>query len=228
MIEERLFELRDEKYKDFVVPLIPTVDKETVIGVRIPDLRVLAREISGSAEEQTFMCVLPHKYYEEDNLHVILISMIRDFDRCISATESFLPYIDNWATCDSLRPKVFSKNTDKLLPYVRKWLGSDHIYTVRFGIECLMTYYLGDAFSLDQHRWVADVQGGEYYVDMMIAWYFATALAKRWDETVAYIENGILPEWIHNKAISKSSDSYRITKQQKEYLKTLRRKRNTL
>ena len=221
-IRERLFSLADEKYKAFHSKLMPTVDSDKLIGVRTPALRKFAAEVYKSAEYKEFMSDLPHKYYEEDNLHGFLIEKIKDFDECIVEIEKLLPYIDNWATCDMLRPKALKKEPQKLLKYIHKWIKSDEIYTVRYAIGCLLSYYLDDNFKAEHLSLVADVRSEEYYINMMIAWYFATALAKQYDSTIIYLENRKLPEWVHRKTIQKAIESYRISDETKAYLRTLR------
>lgn len=223
-IVNRLFELQDLKYRDFNAKLIPTVDKETVIGVRTPALRKLAKEITGSEEAEAFLKELPHQYYEENNLHGSLVEGIKEYDKCIKELNHFLPYVDNWATCDLMRPKCFKKHLMELLEQIKIWLKSEHIYTVRFAIEMLMTFYLDEAFEPEYLEWVSEIRSEEYYLNMMIAWYFATALAKQYDATIPYIENRKLDKWAHNKTIQKAVESYRITDEQKVYLKTLKRK----
>lgn len=221
-IRKRLFELQDLQYRDFHSRLMPNIDPESVIGVRIPDLRQLAKEINSTPEAETFMQNLPHKYYEENNLHAFLIENIKDFSKCIEAVNIFLPYIDNWATCDSLRPKVFKKNLTLLEKQAFKWIDSKETYTVRFGIECLMIYFLDGQFNHAHADKIAAVNCNEYYVGMMVAWYFATALAKHYDDVLPYIEKKILDPKTHKRTIRKAIDSYRIDKTQKTYLKTLR------
>lgn len=225
IIKGRLNSLSEPAYKAFLCPLIPTVDGATVLGVRTPALRKLAKELKGCVGIDEFLAELPHEYYEENGLHGFIISEICDFDECIFRIERFLPYIDNWGTCDSLRPACFKKNTERLMPYIRKWLASEHEYTVRFAIEVLMVYFLDEHFEPEYLELVANVRREEYYVKMMVAWYFATALAKQWERAIFYIENGALDTWTHNKAIQKSRESYRITPEQKEYLKTLKKNR---
>lgn len=220
---EHLFVRQDLQYKAFHTKLMPTVNPDTVIGVRIPVLRRMAKDLYETQEAAAFLSRLPHTYYEENNLHAFLIARIPDFDTCVERVNGFLPYIDNWATCDSLRPACFKKHRNELLPWIQKWMASDAPYTVRFGIEMLMTYYLDEYFTPDYLKWVAGVQSGEYYVNMMIAWYFATALSKQWAVVVPYLEGKCLPVWVHNKAIQKAIESYRITAEQKAYLRTLRR-----
>lgn len=222
-ITERLFAMQDTEYRDFNSRLIPTVDKARIIGVRTPALRVFSKEISGSDTAVRFMSQLPHNYFEEDNLHAFLIERITDFDGCVDALDSFLPYIDNWATCDTLSPKVLKKHPDKLLLKIDEWLCSKHTYTVRFAIGMLMKYYLDDNFNREFLIRVANVKSDEYYIKMMVAWYFATALAKQYESAVRFIEDCLLDVWTHNKAIQKSIESNRIEKSHKDYLKTLKR-----
>lgn len=219
---ERLFAHQDLGYKAFHAKLMPTIHPDTIIGVRIPVLRQMAKELHKTPEATAFMRQLPHTYYEENNLHAFFIAQIQDFDTCVEALQRFLPYIDNWATCDSLRPVCFKKHRAELLPWIQRWLASDAPYTVRFGIEMLMTYYLDEYFTPEYPQWVASIQSGEYYVNMMIAWYFATALAKQWAAVVPYLKVKSLPVWVHNKTIQKAVESYRITTEQKAYLSTLR------
>ena len=212
--------MQDCSYRDFHSRLMPTVEKERIIGIRTPQLRRFSKTVG---EAGSFLKELPHYYYEENNLHAFLIAEIKDFDVCLAAVEAFLPYIDNWATCDGLRPKVFAKNTDRLLPRIRVWLASGHPYTVRFGMEMLMCYYLDAQFNPVHLEWVASVSSEEYYVNMMAAWYFATALAKQYDAVLPFIEQRRLSPWVHQKTIQKACESYRITPQQKEYLKKHRK-----
>ena len=221
-ITEKLFSLADEKYKDFQSKLMPTVDKDKVIGVRTPLLRSFAKELYKEGDYEAFLSDLPHKYYEEDNLHALLIDKIKDVDTCLAETERLLPYIDNWATCDMLRPKAFKQDSKKLLRYIYKWLESDKAYTVRYGIGCLCSFYLDDNFSTDQLSRVAEIKSDEYYINMMIAWYFATALAKQYESTIAYLEERRLPEWVHRKTIQKAIESYRISDESKAYLRSLK------
>ena len=221
-IQKRLFELQDISYRDFHSKLMPTIEKEKVIGVRVPVLRDFARELFKSGNYKGFMRDLPHKYYEENNIHAFLIEQILDFDECIKETEKFLPYIDNWATCDMLRPKVFKKHLPEVLEKVGLWLQSEKCYTVRFGIEMLMCYFLDDEFREEYPTKVSQISSDEYYINMMIAWYFATALSKKYDKILPYIKNKKLPRWVHNKVIQKAIESRRISKEQKDYLKTLK------
>ncbi|MBE5939174.1 MAG: DNA alkylation repair protein [Lachnospiraceae bacterium] len=219
-ISERLLQLQDLKYKDFQCKLMPTVPVHKVIGVRTPVLRAFAKEIKGSCVAEDFLKELPHKYYEEDNLHGFLIEYIKDFDKCIEELDKFLPYVDNWATCDSMTPKVLKKNPDKLLVKVDEWLASNRTYTVRYGIKMLMNFYLDEEFDVKYLEKAAAVIMEDYYVQMMVAWYFATALAKQYEDTLPFIEKKRLPVWTHNKTIQKAVESYRISDEQKEYLRT--------
>lgn len=222
MVQARLFELQDLKYRDFNSKLIPTVDPETVIGVRTPELRKFAKAFSKTPEASEFLQILPHKHYEENNLHGFLIENMKDYDQAIAALDAFLPYVDNWATCDLMRPKAFKKHLPELREQIKVWIASDHTYTVRFGIEMLMSFFLDEPFQPEYLDWVAGVRSEEYYVNMMIAWYFATALAKQYDAALPYIQQRRLEPWPHNKAIQKAIESYRITDEQKAYLRSLK------
>ncbi|MDD2955952.1 MAG: DNA alkylation repair protein [Oscillospiraceae bacterium] len=221
-IRERLLAMQDLEYRDFQRRLMPTVAPERVIGVRSPQLRLLARELFGSREAEGFLRALPHRYYEEDNLHAFLLEPIRSYDCALAEVERLLPYVDNWATCDSMRPRAFGRNLPKLREEARRWLGCGHIYTVRFGIGMLMRFYLDDAFEPEYLAWVAAVESGEYYIRMMAAWYFATALAKQWDAVIPYLEQRRLDPWVHNKTVQKAVESFRITAEQKAYLRALK------
>ena len=221
-IQTQLFKMQDVEYKNFHSKLMPTVDEQKVIGIRIPILRKFAKDFAKSDEAEGFIASLPHKYYEEDNLHAFVLEKVKDFDRAVKLTEDFLPYMDNWATCDMFMPLVFKKNKDKILPYALKWIKSDHTYTIRYGIGVLMKLFLDDDFKEDYMKVVSYVKSDEYYVNMMIAWYFATALARQYESAVKYIEHKRLPVWVHNKTIQKAVESYRISKETKEYLKTLK------
>lgn len=223
-IREELFALQDLKYKDFQGKLMPTVDLDTIIGVRTPALRALVKEFFKTEEAAEFLNELPHQYYEENNAHAFLIEKIKDYDTCIVELERFLPYINNWATCDCMTPKVLKKHLPELLEKIQEWMTSNHTYTVRYGIGLLMRFYLDEAFEEKYLEMVANVRSEEYYINMMIAWYFATALAKQYNATLPYIENQKMDVWTHNKAIQKAVESYRITPEQKIYLKTLKRK----
>lgn len=211
----------EEEYKEFSSGLMPTVEKSTVIGIRTPILRKFAK---GLDNYEDFLADLPHDYFEENNLHAFLIEREQDFEKCIEKLNAFLPYVDNWATCDSMKPRVLKKEPDKLLVYIKKWLKSKDVYAVRYAINLLMSFYLDENFDKRYLKLVADVKSAEYYINMMRAWYFATALAKQYEDTLTYIENNKLDQWTHNKTIQKAVESYRITKEQKEYLKTLRRR----
>ena len=221
-IEEELFKLQDKVYRDFQIKLIPTVDEKTVIGIRTPKLRVLAKRLVKENNYIDFLNELPHKYFDENQLHVFIISEIKDFDMCIKYINEFLPYIDNWATCDQTSPKVFGKYPDELLKYIKGWIKSGKTYTIRFGVCCLMQYYLNDSFKVEYLDLVSNIKSDEYYVNMMIAWFFATALAKQYSATIKYIELKKLSPWVHNKSIQKAIESLRISKEQKEYLKSLK------
>lgn len=221
-VYDRLISCNDEKYRDFQSKLVPNIPKENILGVRTPDMRKIAKEISGTEEAENFIAELPHRYYEENLVHFFLIAMIKDFDECVSAVETFLPYVDCWPVCDQSSPKVFSKHHDKLLPFIKKWIGSEHVYTVRFGIRILMNEFLGEDFKPEYPEWVAAVKGEDYYIKMMVAWYFATALAKRYDESVVFIEERRLDPRTHKKAIQKAVESFRVTEEHKQYLKTFR------
>lgn len=221
-VQARLFALQDLKYKDFQCKLIPTVAPDRVIGVRTPELRKLAKELFKEPETAEFLNTLPHQYYDENNLHGFVIEQIKDYNTAVAAIDAFLPYVDNWATCDLISPKVFKKHRPELLNEIQRWMASDRTYTIRFGIEMLMTHFLDENFAPEYLALVAGIHTEEYYVNMMIAWYFATALAKQWDAVIPYIRQNRLDKWVHNKAIQKAVESYRITDAQKAELRTLR------
>ncbi len=210
----------EEKYREFSSKLMPTVDKSKVIGIRTPILRKYAKSLE---DYEDFLDELPHKYFEENNLHAFLIEREQNFDRCIEKLDVFLPYIDNWATCDSMKPCVLKKEPEKLLKHIKRWIKSKDVYAVRYAINLLMSFYLDGNFDEAYLMLVANVKSDEYYINMMRAWYFATALAKQYEQTLPYIESKVLDVWTHNKTIQKAIESLRITKQQKEYLKTLKR-----
>lgn len=210
---------QDLKYKAFQEKLIPNIDPGTIIGVRTPELRQLAKEMG---EGVAFKRALPHRYFEENQLHAFLLEGVKDFQKAIAEVEDFLPYVDNWATCDQLRPRCFKKHRRELLPHIRRWLDSDHVYTIRFGMGMLMCHYLEESFTPEFPELVASVRHDDYYVKMMAAWYFATALAKQYDAVLAYITGYRLESWTHNKTIQKAVESYRITPEQKEFLKKYR------
>lgn len=221
-VREKLFDLQDLKYKAFHSKLMPTVDSDLVVGVRTPELRKFAKEFLKTEMAEDFLATLPHKYYEENNLHAFIISSMKDFNETVENLNVFLPFVDNWATCDMMRPVVFKKHRQELLFEIERWLESDEPYTVRFGIEMLMVHFLEEDFDISYPQKVAEIRSEEYYVRMMIAWYFATALAYRYDEILPFIEERKLDPWTHNKTIQKAVESYRITGEQKEYLKSLK------
>lgn len=222
-IQKRLFELSDEKNADFSAKLTPGIDREKFLGVRIPASRKLAKEIIKENEHKDFLNSMPHKYYDENILHSILISEIKDYDECIKYVDEFLPYVDNWAVCDTMSPKAFKNKHERLMNDILRWVDSDQTYTIRFGLKILMAHFLDNDFKNEYLKIPAKIKSDEYYINMMIAWFYATALAKQWDSTIVYIENGVLDKWVHNKAIQKARESYRITAEQKEYLKSLKK-----
>lgn len=223
-IQERLFELRDIKYRDFNSALIPNVDKENVIGVRTPELKRLAKELKKSGETETFLASLPHRYFEENQLHGFIIAEEKDFDICIEQVKVFLPYVDNWATCDQLSPKCFAKQPEKLLPHIEKWLDSKHTYEIRFGVLCFMRYFLDDRFKKEYAEKIAEIKSDEYYVKMAIAWYFATALAKQYNTALTIISENRLDAHTHNKTIQKAIESFRVSDEHKSELRLLKRR----
>lgn len=217
-MKERLFELQDLKYRDFHARLMPTVNKDKIIGVRVPEIRKLAKSVAGSEEADIFLQKLPHEYYEENNLHAFLIETIKDFDKALYETERFLPYIDNWATCDMFYPKIFKKNSERLMLKIKEWIKSDKTYTVRYAIGLLMRM----DFKIEYMDMVAKVKSDEYYINMMIAWYFATALAADFEGAIVYLEEKRLDKWVHNKTIQKACESKRIDTKLKEKLKLMK------
>ena len=221
-IREELFRQQDKKYRDFQKKLIPTVAEDTVIGVRTPALRAYAKDLGRRAEVQEFLEDLPHAYFDENQLHAFLLSGMKDYEACVAGVDAFLPYVDNWATCDQMSPKVFKKHRKELLAKIREWLKSGETYTVRFAIGMLMEHFLDEDFDPVYPEMVSKVRSEEYYINMMTAWYFATALAKQYDAVLSYIREKKLDVWTHNKTISKAVESYRITPEQKAYLKTLK------
>ena len=221
-IRERLFQLQDEKYRDFQSKLIPNLEASVMIGVRTPELRKLSREMVRRENIGEFLDALPHRYFDENQLHAFILSEIRDYDRCVEAVCRFLPYVDNWATCDQMSPKVFRRKRQAMLPHIREWIDSGKTYTVRFGIGMLMSHFLDEGFDQTYAETVASIRSEEYYVNMMIAWYFATALVGHYEEILPFLEEKPLDPWTHNKAIQKAIESYRITEEQKAYLRTLR------
>ena len=224
-IRAELNRLQDLKYRDLQIQIIPTVKPESIIGVRTPELRKLAKQFSVSEEIGIFLNDLPHAYFDENQLHAFIISGMKNYAECLQALNRFLPFVDNWATCDQMSPRVFRKHRPELLQKIREWIGSPLPYTIRFGIGMLMEHYLEEDFDPAYPEAVASVRSEEYYVNMMIAWYFATALAKQYDAVLPYIENRRLDDWTHNKAIQKAIESYRITPEQKAYLKALKIRR---
>ena len=221
-LRKELFELKDEKYRDFQSGLIPNVEKDYFIGVRTPELRKLAKKYAKREDVGDFLNELPHRYFDENQIHAFIISEIKSYDECLFRLTVFLPHVNNWATCDQMSPKIFKKEKDKLLVSIKEWISSKETYTVRFAIKMLMEHFLGEDFEKEYAEMVAQVVSEEYYVKMMIAWYFATALAKNYEEVLPFIENRRLEKWTHNKAIQKSIESYRILPVQKEYLKSLK------
>ena len=221
-VYEMLLDVKDDKYREFQAKLVPNVSPDTIIGVRTPDMRKIAKEVFNSPEKDEFLKELPHKYYEENLVHFFIIAMIKEFDECIEKVDEFLPYVDCWPVSDQATPKSFKKNHAKLLPYIKNWIASDHVYTARFGIRMLMNEFLDDDFKDEYLELVASKEGDDYYLKMMVAWYFATALAKKYDESVKYIEERKLSDWIHKKAIQKAVESFRVTDEHKEYLKKYR------
>ena len=221
-IRQELFALQDIKYRDFQSRLIPGTEPSAMIGVRTPQLKKLAKEYVKRPNTEDFLLELPHRYFDEDQLHAFIISEIKDFGRCMAEVERFLPYVDNWATCDQMSPKVFKKDKERLLEHIKAWIASGKTYTVRFGIGMLMQHFLDEGFRPEYPELAAGISSDEYYVRMMQAWYFATALAKQYDAVIPYIEERRLEKWTHNKAIQKALESFRITPEQKEYLRSLK------
>lgn len=221
-VQQDLFTMQDLKYRDFHAKLMPTVEKESVIGVRVPVLRTYAKKFGKTEEAKQFLKVLPHQYYEENNLHGLLIDQMKDYELCIEELIRFLPYINNWATCDILSVKAVKGHLDSYIKNIYQWLESDYTYTIRFGINMLMRYYLEEEFKIEYPEKVAAIRSEEYYVNMVRAWYFATALAKKYDQVLPFLEEQKMDVWTHNKTIQKAIESYRITLEQKEYLRTLK------
>ena len=221
-IREELYKHQDLKYRDFQVKLIPGMEPEKMIGVRTPDLRKIAKQMAKREDIGEFLENLPHEFFDENQAHAFVISELKDYGRCVQEVERFLPFVDNWATCDQMSPKVFKKHRPELLDSIKEWIRSEHTYTVRFAVGMLMQHYLDEDFDPAYPEMVAEVQSEEYYIRMMIAWYFATALAKQYEAVLPYIEEKRLEPWTHNKTIQKAVESYRITPEQKEYLKSLK------
>lgn len=222
-IRDRLFALRDGKYAAFQVRLIPNIPAESVIGVRTPALREMAKTIREDKDADDFLSSLPHTYFEENQLHAFIVSDIKNYDDCLRSVDFFLPYVDNWATCDQMSPKSFKKHKTELLGVINRWLDSNAVYTVRFAVKMLMTHYLDSDFDVSYLTRAAEIRTSEYYVNMMTAWYFATALAKKYKETIPFLEKNKLPLWVHNKTIRKATESFRISPEKKEYLRSLGR-----
>lgn len=224
-IQKELFSLQDKEYMKFLSKLTPNVSEDTIIGVRIPEIRKLAKKLVKNNEYEDFLKELPHKYYDENLLHGAIISENKDFENCIELLNSFLPFVDNWAVCDTISPKIFKKNKKELIEKIKEWSQSDKTYTCRFGVEMLMTHFLDEDFKKEYLEIVANIYSEEYYVKMVVAWFFATALAKQWDYAVIYLENNRLDVWVHNKTIQKARESLRILEDKKGYLKGLKRKK---
>lgn len=224
-IRNELISMSEAKYRDFSSALMPTVCKDRVLGIRVPALRKYAKSIAQSGQASAFLNSLPHEYFEENNLHAFLICNIKDYGKCIEELNRFLPYIDNWATCDSLTPECFKKHKNELLCEIEKWLRSEHEYTVRFAIRMLMVFFLDEDFCEEYLLRVSKIRSEKYYINMMIAWYFATALSKQYESAVKYLEKEKLDKWVHNKTIQKANESFRIHKEIKEYLDTLKIKK---
>lgn len=223
-LQERLFEMQDKQYAAFRAKLTPGVPVESFIGIRMPELQRFAKQFIKEKECKDFLQQLPHEYYDENMLHGTIISMVKDYEKCIRLTDSFLPFVDNWAVCDKMTPKVFAKHKGELIAKVKEWIKSSHVYTCRFGIVTLMSHYLDKDFKAEYLEIPASIKNDEYYQKMAVAWFFATALAKQWDATIPYIEQNRLALWTHNKTIQKAIESYRISPEQKEYLRTLKMK----
>ena len=224
-IQKELFSLQDKEYMKFLSKLTPNVSEDTIIGVRIPEIRKLAKKLVKNNEYEDFLKELPHKYYDENLLHGAIISENKDFENCIELLNSFLPFVDNWAVCDTISPKIFKKHKKELIEKIKEWSQSDKTYTCRFGVEMLMTHFLDEDFKKEYLEMVANIHSEEYYVKMVIAWFFATALTKQWDYAVIYLENNRLDVWVHNKTIQKARESLRILEDKKGYLKGLKRKK---
>ena len=222
-IQKELFALQDKKYMKFLSKLTPNISEDTIIGVRIPEIRKLAKKLVKNNEDEDFLKELPHKYYDENLLHGAIISESKNFEKCIKLLDNFLPFIDNWAVCDTISPKIFKKHKKELIEKIKEWSQSDKTYTCRFGVEMLMTHFLDEDFKKEYLEIVANIHSEEYYVKMVVAWFFATALAKQWDYAVIYLENNRLDVWVHNKTIQKARESLRISMEKKEYLKKLKR-----
>ena len=221
-IYKELQALKEKEYADFQAKLVPTIEPSTILGIRVPKLRAIAKSYMRDQECQVFLDSLPHNYYDENMLHAILISEMKDHDKCINRLEAFLPYVDNWAVCDIMSPKLFKRYRGDLMTRIKVWMASEETYTIRFGLGMLMTHFLDEDFRPEYLDMASSIRSDEYYVNMMIAWFFATALAKQWEFSLPYIENKRLDDWTHKKAIQKARESLRISKEKKEYLKGLK------
>ncbi len=221
-VREELYKMQDKKYRELQIKIIPNIDPDSIIGVRTPELKKYAKQLAASGVADAFLNELPHKYFEENQLHSFVLSGIKDYEKCMSELDRFLPHVDNWATCDQLSPKVFKKHKGELLDCIKTWIKSDDTYVIRFAIKMLMDHFLDEDYKTEYPKMVAKVRSDEYYVNMMLAWYFATALAKQYDTAVTFIEQKELDKWTHNKAIQKSIESYRISPEKKEYLRSLK------
>ena len=223
-LQKALFDNQDKEYRVFQQKLMPGIELENIIGVRLPVIRKIAKENAKTEDAKKFLDSLPHKYYDENQLHGFLINQIKDYDECIKRIDEFLPYVDNWAVCDSINPKMLSKHKEELIKDIKRWVSSKETYTIRHGIHMLMAFFLDSDFKKEYLEIPAKIVSEEYYVNMMIAWFFATALAKKWDATITYIEEKKLPVWVHNKTIQKAIESYRVNEEHKQYLRTLKLK----
>ena len=221
-LHKKLYSLQDLKYRDMQIKIIPTVNPDSIIGVRTPELKKMAKDILKAGDHKDFLGELPHKYFEENQLHAFILSGIKDLNECMEELERFLPYVDNWATCDQMSPKIFKRYKEELLTHIKEWITSDKTYTIRFGVGMLMEHFLDEDYDPQYPEMVAKIRSEEYYVNMMIAWYFATALAKQYESILPFIERKRLDDWTHNKAIQKSVESRRITEEQKTCLKSLK------
>ncbi len=221
-LHSKLYDIRDLKYRDMQIKIIPNINPETIIGVRTPELKSMAKEILKAGDHKDYLEELPHKYFEENQLHAFIISGLKDLNECMEELEKFLPFVDNWATCDQMSPKIFKKHKEVLLSHIKEWIRSEKTYTIRFGVGMLMEHFLDDDFDICYPEMVAKLRNEEYYVNMMTAWYFATALAKQYESILPFIEEKRLDDWTHNKAIQKSVESRRITEDKKKYLKSLK------
>ncbi len=221
-LQKALFDNQDKEYRVFQQKLMPGIELENIIGVRLPVIRKIAKENAKTEDAKKFLDLLPHKYYDENQLHGFLINLIKDYDECVKRIDEFLPYVDNWAVCDSINPKMLSKHKEELIKDIKRWVSSDKTYTIRHGIHMLMAFFLDSDFKKEYLEIPAKIVSEEYYVNMMIAWFFATALAKKWDATITYIEEKKLPVWVHNKTIQKAIESYRVNEEHKQYLRTLK------